>query len=185
VRILNTRLAMGFSMSTADAKAFSPGIVASTPAIVTPLCQADRKLLPRWPWRGLVVRRANRKAVRQARCHDRRQSASPGARHADRARADGHFIDHAARRRHTEQRMTMPPIQAIEAARLRAAARAQGPDARIWRWYSEQIDDQRLECRRHEDIWSVKVAGRELARDRSFDAAVRTAYAFSRALQAV
>jgi hypothetical protein len=93
--------------------------------------------------------------------------------------------DHAARRRHTEQRMTMPHIHAIEAARLRTAARAQGPDARIWRWYSEQTEEQRLECHRHEDIWSVKVAGRELARDRSFDAAVRTAYAFSRALQAV
>jgi hypothetical protein len=84
-----------------------------------------------------------------------------------------------------ESVMNRTQTQSLEMARLRAAATAQGQDARIWRWYADHMEDYRLDCRRYQDIWSIRVAGRELARDRSFDAAVRAAYAHSSALAAL
>lgn len=73
-------------------------------------------------------------------------------------------------------------MQTIELARLRAAATAQGLDARIWRWYSDQVEERTVECRYLSDAWSIRIAGRELARDGSFEVAIRSAYALSRAM---
>ncbi len=73
----------------------------------------------------------------------------------------------------------------LEIVRLRAAASALSQDARLWRWFSDQMEEHRLCCERTRDWWHITVAGRELACDRSFDVAVRTAYTLSRALEAV
>jgi hypothetical protein len=80
-----------------------------------------------------------------------------------------------------EQDMTQS--NALEMIRLRAAATAQGQDAQLWRWFSDRMEDRCLDCRRHEEYWSIKISGRELARDRSFDVAIRSAYTLSRALE--
>ncbi|MEN7531626.1 MULTISPECIES: hypothetical protein [unclassified Cupriavidus] len=73
----------------------------------------------------------------------------------------------------------------LEVIRLRAAASALTQDARLWRWFSDQMEEHRLNCERNRDFWRITVAGRELACDRSFDVAVRAAYTLSRALEAL
>jgi len=73
----------------------------------------------------------------------------------------------------------------FEMVRLKAAAAALSQDARLWRWFSDQMEEHRLCCERTRDVWRISVAGRELACDRSFDVAVRAAYTLSRALEAL
>lgn len=50
-------------------------------------------------------------------------------------------------------------------------------DARLWQWFSNGVDDGRLECSRKDDVWSIGVAGRDLTRNRSLNDAVKSAYA--------
>jgi len=64
----------------------------------------------------------------------------------------------------------------LQLIRMRAAATANGQDAALWRWFSDQMEDRRLSCERFCEHWSVRLGGRELACDRSFDMAVRSAY---------
>lgn len=64
----------------------------------------------------------------------------------------------------------------FELIRLRAVASAQSQDAELWRWFSDQMEERCIECRRGDGIWSIKVSGQELGRDSSFDAAMRAAY---------
>ncbi|CAB3773856.1 hypothetical protein LMG29542_07472 [Paraburkholderia humisilvae] len=67
----------------------------------------------------------------------------------------------------------------FELIRMQAAATANAEDARIWRWYADLMEDRRLVCLRCGLAWTVTVDGRLLARDPSFDLAVRTAYLHS------
>ena len=71
----------------------------------------------------------------------------------------------------------------LQLVRLRAAANANIQDASLWRWYADLMEDHRISCLRRNESWVVAVAGRELANDRSFDVAVRSAYVMHRALK--
>jgi len=71
----------------------------------------------------------------------------------------------------------------LQLIRMRAVAMANGQDASLWRWFSDQMEDRRLSCERFCESWSIRWGGRELASDRSFDAAVRTAYTRSHGLE--
>ncbi len=79
----------------------------------------------------------------------------------------------------------MNQANGLELVRLRAAASALSQDARLWRWFSDQMEEHRLRCERDRDWWRITIAGRELACDRSFDVAVRAAYTLSQVLEAV
>ncbi|VVD76497.1 hypothetical protein PHO31112_00873 [Pandoraea horticolens] len=73
----------------------------------------------------------------------------------------------------------------LRMAQLQAAAHANEQDATLWRWFSDQMEDQTMRCERKKGDWIICVAGRELARDPSFDLAVRAAYILCRALRAL
>jgi len=73
----------------------------------------------------------------------------------------------------------------LQLIRMRAAAMANGQDAKLWRWFSDQMEDRQLSCERFCEYWSIRLGGHELACDRSFDVAVRSAYTLSRALNAL
>ncbi|CAB3804682.1 hypothetical protein [Paraburkholderia fynbosensis] len=71
---------------------------------------------------------------------------------------------------------------ALDFERLKACVRANSDDAAVWRWYSDMMEDRRIECLCVNGNWAVKLDGREIAADRSFDRAARLSYATSRAL---
>lgn len=73
----------------------------------------------------------------------------------------------------------------LKMAQLQAAAHANELDATLWRWFSDQMEDQMMSCERKRGDWIICVAGRELARDPSFDLAVRAAHFLCRALKAL
>ncbi|AOY90996.1 hypothetical protein BKK79_03585 [Cupriavidus sp. USMAA2-4] len=79
----------------------------------------------------------------------------------------------------------MTETTSLQLIRLRAAVHANGQDAALWRWFSDQMEERRLSCERVQGYWSIRIAGRELACDRSFDAAVRAAHVLSHALRAL
>ncbi|ASW02596.1 hypothetical protein [Paraburkholderia aromaticivorans] len=58
-------------------------------------------------------------------------------------------------------------------------------DPKVWRWYADLLDDRRLVCEHDGARWVVAVDGRRLADERAFEAAVRSAYAMTRALSAL
>ncbi|QGZ64963.1 hypothetical protein [Paraburkholderia acidisoli] len=66
-------------------------------------------------------------------------------------------------------------LEAIEVARLHAAVRANIDDARVWRWYADLMEDERVSCTRTRGGWQVTVDGRASVEDDSFDGAVRRA----------
>ncbi|MBN3725722.1 hypothetical protein [Burkholderia sp. Ac-20379] len=68
----------------------------------------------------------------------------------------------------------MPPTD-MELARLRAAALANLDDARIWRWYADLMEEERVCCTRTRDGWLITVDERYTVEDESFDRAVRLA----------
>ena len=73
----------------------------------------------------------------------------------------------------------------IELIRVRAAASANAEDARVWRWYADLMEDRRIECRHKGLSWMISVDGREIADNKSFDLAIRSAYTMTRALSAL
>ncbi len=75
----------------------------------------------------------------------------------------------------------MCELQHLEVIRLRAASSANSKDAALWPWFSDMMEDNRVTCIRKADVWSVRVDGRLLTTDRSFDRAVRAAYVLQRA----
>lgn len=79
----------------------------------------------------------------------------------------------------------MEHFTGLEIIRLRAALASFDEDARLWRWFADQMEDHRLVFERRRQFWHVRCEGRALACDRSFDVAVRKAYALSHALAVV
>ncbi|RDK09475.1 hypothetical protein [Cupriavidus lacunae] len=73
----------------------------------------------------------------------------------------------------------------LKMVQLQAAAHANEQDATLWRWFSDQMEEQTMNCERKKGDWIICVAGRELARDPSFDLAVRAAHLLCRALRAL
>ncbi|WP_414440364.1 hypothetical protein AB4851_06395 [Burkholderia sp. 22PA0099] len=67
------------------------------------------------------------------------------------------------------------PQTEMELARLRAAAHANLEDARIWRWYADLMEDERICCTHTRDGWLVTIDDRYTVEDESFDRAVRLA----------
>ncbi|WP_322044560.1 hypothetical protein [Paraburkholderia sp. J67] len=63
----------------------------------------------------------------------------------------------------------------LEVARLSAAARANADDARVWRWYADLMEDDRVRVTRLRHGWQITVDGRCTVEDESFDCAVRRA----------
>jgi hypothetical protein len=63
----------------------------------------------------------------------------------------------------------------LEVARLSAAARANADDARVWRWYADLMEDDRVRCTRTRHGWQITVDNRCTVEDESFDCAVRRA----------
>ena len=63
----------------------------------------------------------------------------------------------------------------LELVRLAAAARANIDDARVWRWYADLMEDDRVSCMRIRNGWRITVDGRSTVEDESFDCAVRRA----------
>jgi hypothetical protein len=63
----------------------------------------------------------------------------------------------------------------LELARLSAAVRANIDDARVWRWYADLMEDDRVKCTRMRNGWQVTVDGRCTVEDESFDGAIRLA----------
>ncbi|MEK6348204.1 MAG: hypothetical protein V4764_12035 [Burkholderia sp.] len=63
----------------------------------------------------------------------------------------------------------------MELARLRAAALANLEDARIWRWYADLMEEERVCCTHTRGGWRVTVDGQYSVEDESFDRAVRLA----------
>ncbi|MEM5310158.1 hypothetical protein [Paraburkholderia sp. JHI869] len=63
----------------------------------------------------------------------------------------------------------------LELARLAAATRANVDDARVWRWYADLMEDDRVSCARIRNGWRITVDGRAAVEDESFDCAVRRA----------
>ncbi|MBN3854855.1 hypothetical protein G3N59_15840 [Paraburkholderia sp. Ac-20340] len=66
-------------------------------------------------------------------------------------------------------------MHSLEVARLTAAARANIDDARLWRWYADLMEDERVSCTRTRHGWQITVDGRCTVEDESFDSAVRRA----------
>jgi hypothetical protein len=81
------------------------------------------------------------------------------------------------------KRPSMHESTGLQLIRMRAAAQANGQDASLWRWFADQMEDRRLSCERFCEYWSIRLGGRELACDRSFDVAVRSAYTRSHGLE--
>jgi len=48
----------------------------------------------------------------------------------------------------------------LELVRLAAAARANIDDARVWRWYADLMEDDRVSCMRIRNGWRITVDGR-------------------------
>lgn len=68
----------------------------------------------------------------------------------------------------------MPPTD-MDVARLRAAAHANLDDARIWRWYADLMEDERVRSTHTRDGWLITIDDRYTVEDESFDRAVRLA----------
>lgn len=68
----------------------------------------------------------------------------------------------------------MPPTE-MELVRLRAAAHANLEDARIWRWYADLMEEDRVRCTHTRAAWLVTIDDRYTVEDESFDRAVRLA----------
>lgn len=66
-------------------------------------------------------------------------------------------------------------LHTLELARLAAASRANVDDARVWRWYADLMEDDRVSCARIRNGWRITVDGRATVEDESFDCAVRQA----------
>jgi hypothetical protein len=66
-------------------------------------------------------------------------------------------------------------LHELELARLRAAVRANLDDARVWRWYADLMEDERVSTTRTRDGWQITIDGRCTVEDESFDRAVRLA----------
>ncbi|WP_070106130.1 hypothetical protein [Burkholderia plantarii] len=65
--------------------------------------------------------------------------------------------------------------QQLELVRLAAAVRANLDDARVWRWYADLMEEDRIACTRTRDGWRLTIDGHHVVEDASFDAAVRRA----------
>ena len=70
----------------------------------------------------------------------------------------------------------MYPEDRLQMARLRAAERANLDDARIWRWYSDLMEDRRVSCCWKNNCWVIGIDGCDVACSLSFDSALRSAY---------
>ena len=64
---------------------------------------------------------------------------------------------------------------ALDTARLIAAAQANSADARMWRWYADAMEERRLRCQWKDRYWVVTLDGRNISSDQSFDSALRAA----------
>lgn len=66
-------------------------------------------------------------------------------------------------------------LDELELARLRAALGANLDDARVWRWFADLMEDQRLRCTRTREHWQITIDDCFTVEDESFDRAVRLA----------
>jgi hypothetical protein len=71
---------------------------------------------------------------------------------------------------------------ALDTARLIAAAQANSADARMWRWYADAMEERRLRCQWKDRYWVVTLDGRNISSDQSFDSALRAAQIMDSAL---
>lgn len=66
-------------------------------------------------------------------------------------------------------------MNAMEQARLNAAAAANAEDAAIWRWFSVLLEERRIRWRYVFDCWVVSVDRMQIATEETFDEAIRAA----------
>ncbi|MDE1184246.1 hypothetical protein [Paraburkholderia sp.] len=79
----------------------------------------------------------------------------------------------------------------FESARVRPAAAGTVEDiknaeqVRIWRWYAHMMEERRVLCEREGVSWTIFVDCRQMAKESSFETAIRAAYTMMRALTAL
>lgn len=66
-------------------------------------------------------------------------------------------------------------MNAMQQARLDAAAAANAQDAALWRWFSALLEERRIRWRYMFDSWVVRVDRAHVATEPTFDDAIRAA----------
>lgn len=66
-------------------------------------------------------------------------------------------------------------MNAMQQARLDAAAAANAQDAALWRWFSALLEERRIRWRYTFDSWVVSVDRARVASEPTFDGAIRAA----------
>lgn len=66
-------------------------------------------------------------------------------------------------------------MNAMQQARLDAAAAANAQDAALWRWFSALLEERRIRWRYTFDSWVVSVDRARVASEPTFDEAIRAA----------
>jgi len=66
-------------------------------------------------------------------------------------------------------------MNAMQRARLDAAAQANADDAALWRWFSSLLEERRIRWRYTFDSWVVSVDRARVASESTFDGAIRAA----------
>ncbi|HTH76872.1 MAG TPA: hypothetical protein VL635_20990 [Trinickia sp.] len=66
-------------------------------------------------------------------------------------------------------------MNAMQRARLDAAAQANADDASLWRWFSSLLEERRIRWRYTFDSWVVSVDRTCVASESTFDGAIRAA----------
>ncbi|WP_236002061.1 hypothetical protein [Paraburkholderia elongata] len=68
-------------------------------------------------------------------------------------------------------------MDVMQQVRFEAAAAANAEDASIWRWFSELLEERRIRWRFQFDCWQVSVDRVSVAKEGTFDLAIRQAKA--------
>jgi hypothetical protein len=66
-------------------------------------------------------------------------------------------------------------MDAMEQARIEAAAKANAADAALWRWLTAMLEERRIKWRYSFSHWVVNVDRNCVATEASFDRAIRAA----------
>lgn len=66
-------------------------------------------------------------------------------------------------------------MDAMQQARIEAAAQANAADAALWRWFAVMLEERRIKWRYCFNNWIVNVDRRCVASEDSFDRAIRVA----------
>lgn len=72
-------------------------------------------------------------------------------------------------------------MDAMEKMRLEGAMSANADDAAIWRWFAYLLEERRIRWRFQFGDWHVSVDRRHVARESTFDLAIRQAKAVAEA----